>query len=490
VRKQHGAIRADAFSVLANAGKEREVLRFVADYRSLAVQIARVQWRQFFETGAANKYAPAKHLNEICGAAPVQMASFQVQEQIDSWLGNRANEFIDRVRASLLPEATRRQLYTVNRYGAWFSRKQIEGIPPDVRALARSIMRNCMHRHRRPNLANLSPRLDSRVATVELPTKATFAARWVKLRLPGRGRIALPLRSNPLFDERGGDVLPVVQLCIEAGRLSVRLMQDMAKPFAAIQAAYQPRMESLGIDFGLATLVATSAGTMFGCGLIADLKRIDRQLVAIARHRSRSGDKPRNSARYRGLIVRLRGMLRTRINATLNRIVDLHAPAELVVERLDFRSPDLSRRMNRLVQNCGRAVFKQKLSDLKDRFGITAIDVPSPYTSQECSKCHYVDRLNRLTQSEFRCRWCGSAMHADVNAASVVAQRRSLGLGGKWLTKGAILDLLTRQHAERWPRSQGAAADPRHFNPYFQAWADAARNALQPQGLVPCAAKQ
>ena len=105
---------------------------------------------------------------------------------------------------------------------------------------------------------------------------------------------------------------------------------------------------------------------------MADLVRIDRQLVAIARHRMRSGDKPRNSARYRRLITRLRGMLKTRINAALNRIVEVHAPAELVVERLNFRSPDLSRRMNRLVNNCGRAVFRQKLTDLQEKLGIAA----------------------------------------------------------------------------------------------------------------------
>jgi putative transposase len=119
----------------------------------------------------------------------------------------------------------------------------------------------------------------------------------VKLRLPGRGRITLPLRSNPPFDRRGGEICPVVQLCTDAGRLSVRLMQDMAKPFATSRAAYQPKMESRSIDFGLATLIATSVGTMFGCDLIADLLRIDRQLVAIARHRNRSGDKPRDRLR-------------------------------------------------------------------------------------------------------------------------------------------------------------------------------------------------
>ncbi|MBO0738437.1 MAG: transposase, partial [Alphaproteobacteria bacterium] len=113
----------------------------------------------------------------------------------------------------------------------------------------------------------------------------------------------------------------------------------------------------------------------------------------------RSGDKPRNSARYRRLVTRVRGMLRSRINAALNRLVTVRKPAVLRLERLDFRSPHLSRRMNRPVTNCGRAVFKAKLVDLEERFGILADQMPSPYTSQECSKCGYIDRANRRSQS-------------------------------------------------------------------------------------------
>ena len=120
----------------------------------------------------------------------------------------------------------------------------------------------------------------------------------------------------------------MVQLCTdEKDRISIRLMQDMAKPFTALRAAYQPRIERLGLDFGLATLIATSEGTLFGAGLLNDLKRIDKQIVGIARHRARSGGKARDSQRYRKLVTRVRGMLKTRINATLNRIVQLRAPA-------------------------------------------------------------------------------------------------------------------------------------------------------------------
>ena len=75
----------------------RRARRFIANYRKLAPKVGQVQWRELFEKGTTNRYAAATHLNDLCGAAPVQVASYQVQEQIDSWLGNRANEFREAV---------------------------------------------------------------------------------------------------------------------------------------------------------------------------------------------------------------------------------------------------------------------------------------------------------------------------------------------------------------------------------------------------------
>ena len=121
-------------------------------------------------------------------------------------------------------------------------------------------------------------------------------------------------------------------------------------------------------------------------------------------------------------------------------------------------------------------------------YGITATEVPAPYTSQECSLCHYVDALNRPSQSKFACRWCGSVKHADTNAARVITQRRSLGLDSKWLGKAAILGVLVKLHTERFPRSLGTAADPRLDNPYFAKWArSATARMLKTQGVVRCA---
>lgn len=476
-------MRTDRVPHTMNAGKVDALLGFVRAYRVMACGVGRVQWRLFFEMGATNKYAPAKHLNGHCGAAAVQMASMQVQEQIDGWLSNRANEFREVVQHSSLSPEIRHQLHTINRRQAWFSREPVSlrgaEIPADVRALGRSIMHHVMGRHRRPDLSHLSPRLDSRIVTIGCATEAKAASLWASFKLVGRkGRIHVPLHPGKHCLSRGGQRSNTLLLCTDDHGLSVRLVQDMTLPFAVSRTTYEPRTERIGIDFGLSTLIATDRGDLMGRGIISDLIRLDRQITGIARHRMRAGGKPSDSSRYRELVRRVRGMLRTRINAALNRLVEVHAPAELVVERLDFRSPDLSRRMNRLLTNCGRAVFRAKLADLYERFGIETAEVASPYTSQECSSCHYVDRRNRLSQSEFRCRFCGSRKHADANAASIITGRRSAGLDADVRGKAAILAELVRRFCERWRRPLGGADDPRFLNPYFADWANTARNAL------------
>ena len=162
----------------------------------------------------------------------------------------------------------------------------------------------------------------------------------------------------------------------------------------------------------------------------------------------------------------------------LNRLVATRKPVELVLERLDFRSPTLSRRMNRLVSACGRAVIKAKLRDLEERFGIKATEVNPAYSSQTCSRpgCGYVDKRNRATQSTFRCLWCGHTCHADLNAAANLSQRRALADGGLYVGKAATLAGCVRAFGERKVRAvrgpsrtrhKGVPDDPRWTNPYF-----------------------
>ena len=58
--------------------------------------------------------------------------------------------------------------------------------------------------------------------------------------------------------------------------------------------------------------------------------------------------------------------------------------------------------------------------------GIPAVFVDPRNTSRTCSRCGYVDKRNRRRQAEFSCLRCGHTLHADLNAARVLATRGSV----------------------------------------------------------------
>lgn len=57
------------------------------------------------------------------------------------------------------------------------------------------------------------------------------------------------------------------------------------------------------------------------------------------------------------------------------------------------------------------------------RAGVTLVVVRAAYTSQTCPKCGHCERANRRSQSEFVCKSCGFAAHADHVGARNVARR-------------------------------------------------------------------
>ena len=55
--------------------------------------------------------------------------------------------------------------------------------------------------------------------------------------------------------------------------------------------------------------------------------------------------------------------------------------------------------------------------------GVPLIEVDPRNTSRECSECHHIEKLNRPSQSKFRCRSCNYTANADSNAAQNIRVR-------------------------------------------------------------------
>lgn len=486
-KPEHSPVhRTDLLRSNLTARKEQAVLDLLRGWRRGAVLLGREQWRLFFEVGRLDRNHDIDKVTfaAVIGAANrVQMCRYQVVGQLQGWISNRQNEFRDVVQHSSLAPDTRHMLHRINRRCGWFRRDELhmpDGtvISADIRQLARTIMHRVMARHRRPNLRQISMRLDTRAGALTKPLKASQGGKvgwWVKLSTMSRGRtVAIPLLTYAYHDQRRGKVANGIQVNERDGQLTFGVVTDMGEPFARSRAVYDGSGAS-ALDFGLSTLFATSEGQLLGQGWLARLKRYDKLMTAIATGQQRAGRKPRASKRYRALVQDVRGFLRTEIGRILNRLVAQGQPAELVLERLDFRNPALSRRLNAVLRNCGRSVIAAKLQDLSDRFGITVTEVNPAYTSQTCSGCGYADKRNRRSQQAFSCLWCGHQVHADLNAARNIRKRRALPIGFRFQGKAAILAELVREFGERKVTAlrrdrtgdQGASADPRLTNPYF-----------------------
>jgi len=194
-----------------------------------------------------------------------------------------------------------------------------------------------------------------------------------------------------------------------------------------------------------------------GRDFLDHLAKLDRRIDNLARHRQRAGQ-PVRSERYDKAVRQLRGYVTTEINRVLERLVRLKRPETLIVERLDFTHPDLSKRMNRLLRRCGRAVFRKKLQDLEERFGVKTLEVNAAYSSQQCSRCGFTSRDNRPVRASFRCARCGHTAHADVDAARSLRLRRSdAGLRDPGRSRRQVLAELQRR--QLYAKRRGLHAD-------------------------------
>ena len=407
-------------------------------------------------------------------------------------------------------------------------------VSDEVRALARGLIRRAMACHRKPHFRRFQPQLDQRVCLVQAAHTAQHPD-WLVLSTLERGaRLAAPLQAHPGFlarqaktrlaqamaaaaGEAGGSGVPMeaesqgaantenacavdtdptsarksrnphpsrfqipntvrLQLSDDQQTLIVGVVTDMREVFAHQASSYQPLRASLTLDFGICTLFASDEGELHGRAWMQTLLKFDRLLTGIARHRQRLGLKTA-SERYRYHAGRLRGWLKTEINRILNAMVRKKRPAMLIVEALDFRNPNLSRRLNRLVQNAGRGLLTDKLAELEKQYGIAVEHRNAAYSSQECHRCGYVARNNRPSQDIFKCRFCGTCCHADVNAARVVRDRRSVAVSspGKARVRATLVERINAFNA-RFPRPRGGPADPRWSNPYFREWANQVRS--------------
>lgn len=427
-----------------NHGKLDKLFRLLPIWRK-GLSYSLNQWsRELFETGSLSTWQNAKAFPNYLSQRQWDSVSRQAKASFDSWLTNRQNEFRNLVYHSTLDDSTKRDLYVINLRYAWYERSDDE-----AHRMARRLMKHLRHRNRIPDLSKCRTMdMDGKIARIE-DAKNTKCERWAVVSTLESGKpIRVPVIADRKLDENlflNNETLSNhLTICFNPdGSANGTLITTLPK------AEKRTQGKTLGLDWGMDCMLALSDGRLLGSRMFEWLKQRDMELVELTRALQKNGVKPSKSRRYRNLQRRIRAYYRNEIGRLFNRLSNEQVK-EIVVEKLDFRNPNLSRKMNRLLTRTGRAAVVAKLKRIQELDGITVTEINPAYTSQQCSHCGYTARNNRPSRDLFRCKCCGTTLHADINASRNILSRRSRENGWRFIRKQEIVRILNREHTNRY----------------------------------------
>ncbi|HEY6405833.1 MAG TPA: transposase [Ktedonobacteraceae bacterium] len=224
----------------------------------------------------------------------------------------------------------------------------------------------------------------------------------------------------------------------------------------------EPSAPCVGADVGIANFITTSTG-----------KRYGSFHGKLARRQKRDREKRRRKAKLRACLKkkgstklpstssasgqRLGRHVRQEINRAVNLMIADHPNARIIYEDLSVASMRFkARSMNAYLYASNLAHIPKQIAWVTAKRGMAAHTVKAAYSSQECSRCHYVDRANRPNQQTFLCRVCGYRTHADCNASQNLASRFGDNELAACKGKQEVKTLLISRH-EAWKQTYGLA---------------------------------
>jgi transposase len=300
-----------------------------------------------------------------------------------------------------------------------------------------------------PELRVPSIQANANVVLIEPSEDSTFDY-WLRISTLDKGH---PLRVPVKFASYHKEALTEKKLntsttlCKRHGSWWLTLSFDEDVPLTTEKDA-----PLVGVDVGIANFLTTSTGKQYGTfhGKLTRRHKRDRE-------KRRRKAKLRACLKKKGVTKlpstssvtgqRLSRHVRQEINRAVTLMIQDHASARLIYEDLSVSSMRFkARTMNSYLYASNLAHIPEQIKWATTKRGMAAYTVKAAYSSQECSRCHYVDRANRPNQQAFCCVRCGYQDHADHNAALNLASRWGDQELAACQNKGQIKALLLKRH--------------------------------------------
>jgi IS605 OrfB family transposase len=233
-----------------------------------------------------------------------------------------------------------------------------------------------------------------------------------------RNRVIIPVQTPAYYEQylTSDWQQESADLCYRKGAFWLHVVVSCAVPVV------EPTGHTIGVDLGINRLAVTSHPRFFSS---KHVKETNNRLFRLRRSLQAKGTK--SAKRH---LKKLSGRLK-RFQADVNhtvakRIVASCQPGDtLAMENLtDIRERTEGRRKQRRAMSNWSFAQLQSFTAYKAAWkGVSVQFVDARYSSQGCSRCGYIDKRNRTSQSEFSCKKCGYCNNADLNAAYNLASR-------------------------------------------------------------------
>ena len=178
----------------------------------------------------------------------------------------------------------------------------------------------------------------------------------------------------------------------------------------------EPTTQVVGVDLGIATPAVDSNGNKYGSD---HWKQIEDRTFELRRRLQSKGTKSakRHLKKLSGRQKRFRKDCDHVLSKCL--VQSVESGATLVFEDLtNIRGrAKMKKAQRRRLHGWSFAQFQAFVTYKAEARGLEVGFVDPRYTSQKCSQCGHIERGNRPSQSEFRCKKCGFECHGDYNAS-------------------------------------------------------------------------
>lgn len=174
--------------------------------------------------------------------------------------------------------------------------------------------------------------------------------------------------------------------------------------------------EVVGVDLGITSPAVDSRGRQYGG---EHWRGVEERRFELRRRLQSKGTK--SAKRHlRKLSGRQKRFRKDCDHVLSKRLVgSVQSGATLVFEELTNirRRAKMRKAQRRRLHGWSFAQLQAFVTYKAEARGVKVGFVDPRYTSQKCSRCGHIERGNRPSQAEFRCKECGYECHADYNAA-------------------------------------------------------------------------